>query len=214
VFRSKQRPVVYPQAEHSRLSGVIAASWGNDEVARPPLPFESFVRGVALHDRGYGELDDDPLGEMAPERWVEIARRGFAAQDDDPVVDLVVAMHFRRLASNARLPEAAAIVAEFDAELPRRMEAAGIDPADGAAADPVTDLCDRLAFSFCFEEAASGTVEPLGISYAVQEDGSATLSPWPLAVPSLSETVTGYRSDGYPDRLEPVERIFRLGPSD
>lgn len=213
MFRSKQRPVVYPQAEHSRLSGVIAAAWGNDDVARPPLPFDSFVRGVALHDRGYGELDDDPLGEVAPERWLEIARRGFDAQDDDPVVDLVVAMHVRRLVSHSKFPGGAETLAAFDAELPRRIEAAGVDAAAAAAADPITDLCDRLAFSFCFEEADSGTVERLGMSYAVNEDGSTTLAPWPLAVPSLSETVTGYRSEGYPDRLEPVERVFRLAPA-
>jgi uncharacterized protein DUF3891 len=212
VFRSRQRPVVYPQAEHARLSGVIAASWGNDEVPRPPLPFESFVRGVALHDRGYGMLDDDPLGEMARERWLEIARRSFEAQDDDPVVDLVVAMHVRRLMSHGPFSTDAAIGAELDAALARRIEAAGVDAADATAADAVTDLCDRLAFAFCFEEADSGTVEPPGISYSVHEDGSATLSPWPLAVASLSETVTGYRSEGYPELLESVERVFRLGP--
>jgi hypothetical protein len=47
----------------------------------------------------------------------------------------------------------------------------------------------------------------------VNDDGSATLAPWPLAVPSLSETVTGYRSEGYPNRLDPVERVFRLAPA-
>ena len=213
MFRSKQQPVVYPQAEHSRLSGVVAAAWGNDDVARPRLPFDSFVRGVALHDRGYGELDDDPLGEVTPERWLSIARRGFDAQDNDPVVDLVVAMHVRRLVSHVTFPGGAETLAEFDAELVQRIEAAGVDAAAAAAADPITDLCDRLAFSFCFEEADSGTVERLGMSYAVNEDGSATLAPWPLAVPSLSETVTGYRSKGYPDRLEPVERVFRLAPA-
>jgi hypothetical protein len=168
------------------------------------------VRGVALHDRGYGELDDDPLGETAPERWLEIARRSFDARDDDPVVDLVVAMHVRRLVSHVTSPARAEALVEFDAEISRRIEAAGVDAAAAAAADAITDLCDRLAFSFCFEEADSGTVERLGMSYAVNEDGSATLAPWPLAVPSLSETVTGYRSEGYPDRLEPVERVFRL----
>jgi hypothetical protein len=89
MFRSKQRAVIYPQAEHMRLAGVIVAAWGS---TRPPIPFDSLVRGVATHDRGYGELDNDPLGEISQERWLEIQRRGFAAQDDDAVVDLVVAM--------------------------------------------------------------------------------------------------------------------------
>jgi hypothetical protein len=207
VFRSRNRPVVYPQAEHARLSGVIAAAWGSDEIPRPPLPFESFVRGVGLPDRGYGELDDDSLGGIPQERWLEIMRRGFEAQDDDPVVELVVAMHIRRLVANAN----PANRGEFDAALPARLEAAGVSESDAAAADAVTDLCDRLSFSFCFEEEDSGTVGSL--AYAVALDGAATLLPWPLGVPELAETVVGYRADGYPHRLDPVERVFRLRPA-
>ena len=44
-------------------------------------------------------------------------------------------------------------------------------------------------------------------------DGSATIVPWPLAVPELTETVVGYEADGYPQRLDPIERIFRLRPA-
>jgi hypothetical protein len=203
VFRSRNRPVVYSQAEHARLSAVIAAAW-----ALPlPLPFASFVRGVELHDRGYGELDGDSLGEIAEERWFEIMRRGFEAQDKDPVVDLVAAMHIRRLVSYAH----PAVVAEFDAELPGRREAAGVSEADAVAADVVTNLCDRLSFSFCFEEEDAGTVGPY--SFTVAADGSAALAPWPLDVSELAETVVGYRADGYPQRLEAVERVFRLRPA-
>ena len=50
-------------------------------------------------------------------------------------------------------------------------------------------------------------------SYQRYLPGSATLEPWPLAVPELSEPVVGYRADGYPERLEPVERLFRLRPA-
>ena len=59
------------------------------------------MRGVADHDRGYGELDDDPLGEVDEERWLEIQRRGFAPRGEDAVVDLVVALHVRRLMATA-----------------------------------------------------------------------------------------------------------------
>jgi hypothetical protein len=193
---------VYPQAEHQRLAGVIAAAWGNEHVERPPLPFESWVRGVAVHDRGYGELDDDPIGAIAPERWIEIQTRGVEPRAGDPVVDLVVAMHVQRLADN---------FAELDAHVPERLAEAGVEPADAAAADELTDLCDRLSFSSCFEESASGTVG--SFSYTVSIDGSATLAPWPLGVPELTETVVGYQADGYPQRLDPVERVFRLLPA-
>jgi hypothetical protein len=180
---------VYPQAEHQRLAGVIAAAWGNDQVKRPPLPFESWVRGVAVHDRAYGELDEDLIGAVEP-------------QADDPVVDLVVAMHVQRLADD---------FVELDAHVPDRLADAGVDPADAATADVITDLCDTLSFTFCFEEPASGSIG--SFSYTVGTDGSATLAPWPLDVTELTETVVGYRADGYPERLDPVERVFRLVPA-
>jgi hypothetical protein len=192
---------VYPQAEHQRLAGVIAAAWGNDQVERPPLPFESWVRGVAVHDRAYGELDEDLIGTVAPERWIEIQTPAVEPQAGDPVVDLVVAMHVQRLADD---------FVELDAHVPDRLADAGVDPADAAAADVITNLCDTLSFTFCFEEPASGSIG--SFSYTVDADGSATLAPWPLDVPELIETVVGYRADGYPERLDPVERVFRLAP--
>lgn len=194
MFRSTVRDVVYPQAEHQRLAGAIAAAW-----AEPPLePFASFVRGVATHDRGYGELDTDAIGSIGPERWLEIQRPAVEPRDD-PVADLVVAMHVQRLAED---------FVPLDAHVPERLAAAGVDPDAAAAADAVTELCDRLAFDFCLEHASSGHIGE--IDYTLDEDGSATLDPWPLAVGELAETVVGYRADGYPQRLEPVERVFRL----
>jgi len=198
MFRSKQRPVVYSQAEHQRLAGAIAAAW---EPSRVPLPFVEFVRGVATHDRGYGAVDEDLIGAIPPERWVEIQTRGVEPQDD-PIVDLVVALHVQRLAEG---------FTPLDAHVPERLAAARVGSDAAAAADAVTDLCDRLAFSFCFEQATSGSVG--GIAYAVELDGSATLSPWPLAVPELREAVVGYEAEGYPERLEPVERDFVLRPA-
>jgi hypothetical protein len=49
--------------------------------------------------------------------------------------------------------------------------------------------------------------------YTVDRNGTATLRPWPLRVPELRETVVGYEADGYPERLEPVERDFVLSPA-
>jgi hypothetical protein len=198
MFKSRQRPVVYPQAEHQRLAGVIAAAFRPELV---PLPFDSWVRGVATHDRGYGELDNDPLGEMAEERWLEIQRGGIEPREDDPIIDLVVAVHVQRLAGD---------VARLDARVAERVAAAGVDPAAAQEADALTDLCDSLAFSFCFEEKASGTRGSL--EYSVEKDGTASVSPWPLRVPWLKERVVGYDADGYPERLVPVVGLFDLRP--
>jgi hypothetical protein len=155
-----------------------------------------------VHDRAYGELDEDLIGAVAPERWIEIQTPAVEPQAGDPVVDLVVAMHVRRLADD---------FVELDTHVSDRLADAGVDPVDAAAADVITNLCDTLSFTFCFEEAASGSVGRF--SYAVSADGSATLAPWPLGVPELTETVVGYRADGYPERLDPVERVLRLVPA-
>ena len=206
MFRSRARDVVYPQAEHQRLAGVVAARW-----AEPPLePFDSFVHGVATHDRGYGELDADPIGGIAMERWLVIQRAGIEARAD-AIADLVVAMHSFRLVANVPMPIPDDVKREFEAIRDARIVSAGVDAARAAAADAVTDVCDRLSFAFCFEHAEAGTIG--GISYAVEADGSATLSPWPLRVDALEETVTGYEAEGYPDRLVPVERRFLLRPA-
>jgi hypothetical protein len=198
MFVSKQRPVVYPQAEHQRLAGVIAAAFKPELV---PLPFESWVRGVALHDRGYGELDADPLGDMPEERWLDIEGAGLEPQDADPIVDLVVAMHIQRLAGD---------VERLDARVPERLAASGVDPDAAQAADAYTNLCDRLAFSFCFEQADEGELG--GLSFAVHADGSAVVTPWPFTVPYVKERVIAYEADGYPTRLVPVVGLFDLRP--
>jgi hypothetical protein len=200
LFRSKRRDVVYPQAEHARMAGAIAVAFRPEEV---PLPFESWARGVTLHDRGYGELDDDPIGETSQERWAgEIETAGFRAKSGDPVADLVVALHIRRLiGDDVEHPARAALAREID-------EALGEVSTEARAADRLTELCDSVAFAFCFEEAASGSVGGTAVEY----DGGSriTLDPWPLAVPLLRGVVQGFTADGYPQRLEPVVSVFEL----
>jgi hypothetical protein len=213
VFRSSRRDVVFPQAEHARLAGAIALAWGNERFARPPLPFDAFVRGVALHDRGYGQLDADGIGEVAPDRWLGIQRAGFAPRGEEPVVDLVVALHIHRLVAGRD--------AEMTAALPELHRAAGVDESDAAEADLITNLCDRVAFDFCVEERVRGQVavapahgsEPVPIEYTVDGDGEITLEPWPLGPSSVSGIILGFSAGGYPDVLEPVVVPFDVRPS-
>src|SRR5206468_5254481 len=94
-FHSRRRPIVFPQADHARFAAVLALAWAE----MPPLPFASFVRGVADHDRGYGEHDDYDIDTVDDATWIEIQRRGFAPRGEDAVVDLVAALHVRRLLS-------------------------------------------------------------------------------------------------------------------
>jgi hypothetical protein len=199
MFRSTRRAIVFPQADHARLAGAVALAWRN----RPPLPFDSFVAGVAVHDRGYGEHDADDLETVAADRWLEIQRAGYAPRGDDPVVDLVVALHVRRLIDEPRDPP-------LEELLPGLLEAAGVDQATAGAADRVTEVCDRLAFAFCFEQPAEGEVH--GIAYAVDGRGAIRLDPWPLSVPRLVGIVPAFEAVGYPERLEPVVVPFDVTP--
>lgn len=208
MFRSRTRPVVYPQAEHARVAAAIAAAWGSD---RPPVPFDSLVRGVALHDRGYGELDSDGIGETDDERWLEIQRRGFAVQDDDPVVDLIVALHIHRLVSYSESAARTAAAREFAAALPARREAARVTEEEAAAADLVTNLCDRISFELCFEHDTEFSVGEFTCTTTAA--GTATIDPWPLAPERLAVPAVGYESDGYPQALRPVERTFVVQPA-
>jgi hypothetical protein len=204
VFRSRVREVVYPQAEHQRLAGAVAAEWASPP---PAVPFAALVRGVATHDRGYGELDTDGIGELETERWLAIQRRGLSPEGD-PIVDLVVAMHSLRLVSGTSMRVSGDVVREFERVRDERLASAGVDREVAAAVDRITELCDRLAFSFCFEEGDAGTVGEL--DFTLDADGNASISPWPLRTPELRTTVVGYEAGGYPERLVPVEREFRL----
>jgi Protein of unknown function (DUF3891) len=207
MFRSKRRPLIFPQADHARFAAVVAQHWRQ----RPPVPFESFVRGVADHDRGYGEHDDAEIGVVDNARWVEIQRAGFMPRGEDAVVDLVVALHIRRLLSPPEDELEAAALAELDALLPGLIAAAGVTQEDAEAADAVTNVCDRLAFLFPFEEPASGEVR--GISYQLDGQGTVMLEPWPLGVPWLHGLIPAFEADGYPDRLVPFVVPFEIRPA-
>ena len=206
MFRSQRRAVVFPQLNHAAFAGELALLWGNAQFDRPRLPFASFVRGVALHDRGYDELDNDPIGGVPRERWLEIQRRGFGERDDDPVVDLVASLHIHRLVRGAD-------PAMTDA-LPRLFERAGVDRDVGEAADTITHLCDRISFDVCVEEAADGSVAVDGrdISYRLDGEQRVRVTPWPFAPAQFALLLVGYRADAYPDRLERIVEPISFAP--
>jgi hypothetical protein len=104
MFISKRRPVVTPQSEHLKLVGTLAMVWGNAEFDIPPIERASMIAGMGLHDRGYGYLDNHPIGGMDDSEWFEIARRGFYMECSDMVADTIVKYHIRRLASHDNSP--------------------------------------------------------------------------------------------------------------
>jgi hypothetical protein len=212
MFISKQRPIVVPQWEHQRLAGTLALRWGNAMFARPPIPRDSFLLGVGLHDRAYGPLDNLPIGGIPEVEWLALTQAGFAMTWADPAADLIVKLHLQRLTGYSSAPARQAAAAAMAAQVAQHAQRHGLDAATFARIDRITNLCDRIAFDFCFEAPATGEVSifprydantEVVVSYRI--DGSTiTVRPWPFGVEVATGYLIGYQHAGYPAVLEPV----------
>jgi hypothetical protein len=218
MFKSKRRPIVVPQSEHLRLVGALALLWGNAEFDLPPVHHNSMVAGMSLHDRGYGALDNDAIGEMNEETWHGIARRGFRMYNSDAVADTIVKYHVRRLAASNPLPERQALAREFTAGIDAQLEEHHLSRELFDRIDRITHLTDRISFDFCFDVPAHGSVEvfprngsdqTVKVEYTVQE-GVIRAAPWPFSVERYTGYVYAYHLDGYPERPDPIVLPYRL----
>lgn len=220
MFKSRRRLLVVPQSEHLKLVGALAYHWGNPDFDLPEVERASLVAGIGLHDRGYGYLDDAAVIEMPEAHWIEITRRGFDMTGSDPVADLIVRYHLRRLAANNPSPAVRALHAAFGREIEVQLREHSLSVALFERIDRITDLCDSLSFSFCFEKPAEGQVSVFArngqdgetaLHYAVALAG-ATVSPWPFDVMSITGYIVGYRLPDYPARLDPVILPYHVAP--
>jgi hypothetical protein len=218
VFKSKQRSIAISQYEHQKLAGTLALLWGNADFERPPIPFASFVTGVGLHDRAYGPLDNLPIGEIPEQEWLALTRSGFEMTWADTSADLIVKLHLQRLASYGQAPARQAQAAEMAQTIQELFQHHGLDGAIFARIDRITNLCDRIAFDFCFEAPAEGQVrifprnereEQITVGYAI-ENGTIQVDPWPFGVDSQAGYLVGYQLEGYPEALEPVVVPYQL----
>lgn len=218
MFKSKRRQIVTPQSEHLKLVGTLALLWGNDDFDTPPIDRHSMIAGIGLHDRGYGYLDNSPIGGMTDEEWQIIARRGYMMECSDIVADTIVKYHFRRLASNGASEIRKALHAEFTQILDEHLEKHKLSRPLFDRIDRITDLCDMLSFQFCFDAPASGSVTiyprnegdiQVNMQYHV-EDGEINVSPWPFSVDEHRGYLVAYHADRYPERLDPVILPYRL----
>lgn len=216
MFKSKRRPIVTPQSEHLKLVGTLAMLWGNADFDSPPIERTSMIAGMGTHDRGYGYLDNHPIGGMDDSEWFPIARRTFYMPCSDVVADTIVKYHFRRLASHDDSPGRKALTEEFSVALDQHLKEHGLSKELFDRLDRITDLCDSLSFSFCFDAPASGknSVFPrngenteVTIKYHVEE-GLISASPWPFSVDRYKGYLVAYKADGYPEQLDPVIMPF------
>ncbi len=218
MFKSKRRHIVTPQSEHLKLVGTLALLWGNAEFDFPPIERLSMVAGMGFHDRGYGFLDNSPIGGMTDEEWEPIARRSFYTQYSDVTADMIAKYHFRRLAGHTSSEQRKALAAEFSREIEKQLAAHQLSKELFDRLDRITDLCDMLSFNFCFELPAEGSIsvfphndakDEVSIQYHV-EDGNIHATPWPFSMDAYEGYIVGYKLDGYPDQLDPVILPFHL----
>lgn len=218
MFKSKRRPIVTPQSEHLKLVGTLAMLWGNDDFDVPPIERTSMIAGMGLHDRGYGYLDNHPIGGMDDAEWIPIARRDFYMYCSDVVADTIVKYHFRRLASHDDSPERKALTDEFSTGIEKQLEENNLSKERFDRIDRITDLCDSLSFRFCFDVPASGEISifprngedrEMTLQYHV-EDGEINVTPWPFSVDRHEGYLVAYQADGYPELLDPVILSYSL----
>jgi hypothetical protein len=218
MFKSRRRPVVTPQSEHLKLVGTLAQLWGNADFDMPPIERLSMIAGMGFHDRGYGYLDNSPIGGMSDEEWEIIARRGFYTQYSDLTADMITKYHFRRLAGDSSSELRKELKTEFSKEIDRLLIQHRFSVELFDRLDRITNLCDVISFSFCFELPASGVISifprnaenrEVPVKYHL-EDGNISVDPWPFSVDHYLGYINGFHLDGYPARLDPVVMPFYL----
>ncbi|MFZ5856089.1 MAG: DUF3891 family protein [Chloroflexota bacterium] len=218
MFISKRRPIVTPQSEHLKLVGTLAMLWGNADFDSPPMERTSMIAGMGQHDRGYGYLDNSPVGGMTDEEWLPIARRTFYMPCSDVVADTIVKYHFKRLASHGNTEWRQALAAEFTQSLDDHLRQHDLSAELFERVDRITNLCDMISFSLCFDVPASRTISILPrndqdteteVQFHV-EDGTIHVDPWPFSVDSHQGYLVAYHKEGYPEQTDPVVLLYRL----
>jgi len=218
MFISKRRPIVTPQSEHLKLVGTLAMLWGNADFDFPPIERTSMIAGMGQHDRGYGYLDNSPVGGMTDEEWLPIARRTFSMPCSDVVADTIVKYHFRRLANHGNTELRQALAAEFARSLDEHVRQHNLSAKLFERLDRITNLCDMISFSLCFDVPASGEISifprndqetEANVKFHV-EDGVIHVDPWPFSVDSHQGYLVAYRKEGYPEVTDPVVLPYRL----
>jgi len=218
MFKSKRRAILTPQSEHLKLVGTLAMLWGNENFDMPPIERTSMIAGMGLHDRGYGYLDNAPIGGMTDDEWIPIARRGFYMECSDVVADTIVKYHFRRLASDKPHPKRKALEAEFSRSIDEQLEKNNLSKVLFDRMDRITNLLDQISFRLCFDVPASGEVSifprngeeaEVPVRFEV-EDGVIHVDPWPFSVNEHEGYLVAYYLDGYPEQLDPFILPYRL----
>ena len=230
MFVSTSRQVVYPQSEHARLAGTIAQYWGNEQFSRPDLPFDAFCTGVALHDFGYGLLDNSDILSMGAKERHRTFESLMHMQFANVISEVVAKTHVARLMNMAGVTD---LEAKCRQQLSDLIAGTGISEGIFQQADTITRLCDSVAFDFCFERPATGNLpifaeqcplKNVEMCYEIDFKGTESsdgvtstvgcirLTPWPLSESCIKGYLLAYEQSGYPQELRPHRVEFELRP--
>ncbi len=176
------------------------------------------IMGMGQHDRGYGYLDNSPIGGMSDEEWLPIARRTFSMPCSDIVADTIVKYHFRRLAGGNDSAPRKALAEEFSQGLDAQLKQHNLSKKLFDRIDRITNLLDLISFNLCFDVPALGSISifprndrdvETDVQYHI-EDGVIHVTPWPFSVDLHQGYLVAYHLDGYPERLDPFILPFLL----
>ena len=125
--------VLVLQTDHSKVAGLLAAHWGNDQFAEP-APYDSMVLAAEEHDGGWWDWEARPtltsdgypmdyIGSISRlgSVWLELYRRGVErVAEQDPYAGLMVLMHAEGLCTQGKglllhMPDCSAIPEVRDA---------------------------------------------------------------------------------------------------
>jgi hypothetical protein len=218
MFKSKHRAIVIPQSEHGRLAGILAHLWGNEQFELPAVSGLSFIKGIGLHDRGYGFLDTFAIGETPEPEWLKVTYKGFYLEFSDQVADLIVKLHLKRLVRSNHFAKGQSLVAEMEEAIRNQVRSNGFSQEEFERVDRITNFCDSVSFDFCFEQATqdnkrvfpSNTADTESTLHYELHSPMIWIDPWPFSVPSFSSYLIGYQLESYPIKLEPVIVPFAI----
>jgi len=193
--------IMIAQSDHSLVSGVFAAHWGNGAFQRPE-PFEPVVRAAMLHDCGWYRYEasprfDDASGTTPAFMHVALDAEQLGAfqwgsdwvADIDPYAGMLVNRHRTGLwrgrygaiahpqAFNAR--NLSETVEAFIARNEKRHEQqlASVDQHQFVVNYRLLQVWDLLSLYFCVAQPKDDHIEPVPRSYDATDTTRLTLAP-------------------------------------
>jgi len=215
MFRSKTLPLVFPQYEHARLAATIAFNWGNERFLEPKIPKNSFVTGVAFHDRGYPRLDNFPINELEEQDWLKILERGAEQKFQDSLTEIVILKQIARVLSYRNTEGRDDLAEDLRKRIAFLIEESEYSSSQFDFADRITAFADSLSYHYCLGDRQSFTLsvfdspesqlnnQTVELKVNISSDNQISVSPWPFSQPEARTFLVSYKADNYPEEIEP-----------